>query len=176
MYRFICMVLVVLMLASDAFCQQLNVKVLVFEHGPEHQFAEINRNLSTSLQNALELRGIKPSESGIQLYAHASTFFAGADEYVAVTMIEGVTLSEDVITSASENEIWYAGQTDLPQTPEAKNVRQYMTREVLGHYVSIVDIKTFAVPKSQMESELDRFVDELVYRHSCEAFDSCVEK
>ena len=176
MYRLICFVLLAFTSGSGAFSQGHGVKVLVFDHGPESPFAQINEDLSSSLKNALELRGIKSSEIGLQLYSHASTFFAGADEYVAVTMIQGVRLEEAAIEAGAEHEIWYAGQADLDDSPSATNVRQYMTREVLGQYVSIIDIKTFAFPKSQMESELNRFIDELVNRRSCEAFDSCGEK
>jgi hypothetical protein len=162
--------------ASSALSQSGGIKILVIEHGPEFPFSEINQDLSSTLKNALKLRGIPSSETGLQLYAQASTFFAGSDEYVAVTMVEGVRLEEAAIEAGAEHEIWYAGHTDLVNTPSATNVRQYMTREVLGQYVSIIDIKTFAFPKSQMEDELNRYIDELVNRSYCEMLVSCDEK
>jgi hypothetical protein len=176
MYRLICFVLLAFTLSSVAYSQGHGIKVLVMDHGPENPSAQINEELRSSLKTALELREIESPDTGLQLYADASTFFAGTDEYVTVTMIEGVRLEEAALDAGAENEIWYAGQADLPDTPSATNVRQYMTREALGQYVLITNITTFAFPKSQMESELDRYIDKLVNRSYCETPDSCGEK
>lgn len=172
MYRLLSLV-VLFFLSSTSVGQGLSVKVRIFDHGPQQADSALNRELATALQGALELRGMKSEKEGIQLYSSAKSFEAASEEFLAVTMIEGIGLQDEAIEKGVEYQIWYAGKP-VPDNPEeSKFAREYMTRFALEQLINIYDIKILVFPKSQMEPEINQYMDDLIYRHSCEANDVC---
>jgi len=112
-------------------------------------------------------------ESQLQLYVHPTLVSIARDEVVVVTVFLGSRMSDDMIEEGAKHEIWYAGGS-VPEDVEGGTfVRQYMTKDVLGRMVTVHDTQSFTFPVSELDAEINRYLDRLIEWMSCTSTNTC---
>ena len=174
MNRFLFSFLVLLLVPGVASAQEFSLDVTYIDHGPEDLDSGITREVYDIFQSQLRLKGIYSKGAETLLYTSATSFQDGQNDLVGFTIVEGGRLSEPIIESASKHQIWYAGKPEPENPEEARFVRELMTKEVIGNMVHLGELKTFVVPKSQLERTISNYIDQLQERFDCFQSGECM--
>jgi len=161
-------------LTSLALAQGTSIHANVIARAEEHESTALRDEVRSAFDGALLIRGRDEGrESQLQLYVHPTLVSIAGDEVVVVTVFLGSRMSDDMIEEGAKHEIWYAGGS-VPEDVEGGTfVRQYMTKDVLGRMVTVHDTQSFTFPVSELDAEINRYLDRLIEWMSCTSTNTC---
>jgi len=154
-------------LFGEARSQPASIQVHVYHQPDSHPDAELLKELSQSLRNALALRGIRSDGNQLHLFGSALTLETSTEELVVASFVLGYGLSEAMLEAAGESELFYAGKLHSELPEEGSQIRKYMSREFFEQVVTVGEIRVLHFRRAEMETHIDQFVDELLEQPEC---------
>lgn len=154
-------------LGNVASAQDFPIKLLWADRGPDDLYHAVNEEVFEAFEAELTLRGISQVGPGLQLYLRSQTHHSSDGEMVFVSIVEGNRLSEEIIEAGAEAQIFYAETPKPENMEEARFVREYVTREVLGNLVQISHMEQLIFHKSEMNRQISEYFDDLNKRFEC---------
>ncbi len=86
--------------------------------------------------------------------------------YGMLSVAESSRLGKSMIDAGAEHEIWYAGKNVTSFTPDAREIRQYMTREVLSDVSQVTVMRSIAFELDSASSAVESYVADYMARHT----------
>ena len=173
MSRFLCLAAASLFFVLSSSGQLTSVSVRWMDRGPEDPDSEISREVGMALIDNLQLRGINLDAFGLRLRVKAHSHFTPDGELVMISIVEGSGMSELRLEAGAKAQLSYAGQPLPENIEEARFVRETVTRDWLKQFVMIADMVQLIIPRENIQSEISRYVDELIHSRNCLVDDTC---
>jgi len=127
--------------------------------------------LEEAVMNAFRMsfrsRGVETGPSQIVLHVSATTYTTDDGTRMGLLSVaEAQRLGKKMVDAGAEHEIWYAGRNVTSFTPEAREIRQYVTREMLEGATHMHAMRTKAFALSDVNRAVESCVADFWERHT----------
>ncbi len=157
-------VLAFVLVARPVSSQPSSIEIL--SHTVEEPTA-LDEAVLNAFRMSFRSRDVELGPSQVVLYVSTSTFTAkDGQTFGTFSVAEAQRFGKKMVDAGAEHEIWYAGRNVTSFTPEAREIRQYMTREILEGSTHISTMRTVGFERSDVSHAVEAYVADYWDRHT----------